>query len=116
MGTFLTFAVYALATVSAARLLIDDEIVRGFRNWWLSKAATGSLARYWISCIWCVSMATAVAPAAAWVLDPENPWWKIPAAVLAFRWLAVKMYTWQRLLIGKAALYEAPPADEQEAR
>jgi hypothetical protein len=50
------------------------------------------------------------------VLDPENPWWKIPAAVLAFRWLAVKMYTWQRLLQGKAALYEAPPADEQEAR
>lgn len=116
MGTLLTFAVYALATVSAARLLIDDEIVRGFRNWWLTHSATGSLARYWISCIWCVSMATAVLPATAWVLDPDNPWFKIPAAVLAFRWLAVKMYTWQRLLIGKAALYEAPPADEQEAR
>jgi hypothetical protein len=112
MGTLLTFAVYALATVSAARLVIDDEIVRDARNLWLRHSPTGSLRRYWISCIWCVSMATAVLPAAAWVLAPENPWFKIPAAVLAFRWLAVKMYTWQRLLNGKAALYDTPAADE----
>jgi hypothetical protein len=116
VGTLLTFAVYALATVSAARLIIDDEIVRDARNWWLSHTRTGTLARYWISCIWCVSMATAVLPSAAWVLAPENPWFKIPAAVLAFRWMAVKMYTWQALLQGKAALYAPPPADEQEAR
>jgi hypothetical protein len=116
VGQLLTFAVYALATVSAARLVIDDEIVRAFRNWWLRGAATGSLREYWIQCIWCVSMATAVLPATAWVLAPDNPWFKIPAAVLAFRWLAVKMYTWQRLLNGKAALYAAPPAEDVEAQ
>lgn len=116
MGTLLTFAVYALATVRAMRLVIDDEIVREIRNWWLRHSPTGSLRRYWIGCMWCVSIATALAPAFAWVLAPENPWFKIPAAVLAFSWLAVKMYTWQRLLNSKAALYDAPPADEQEAR
>lgn len=116
MGQLLTFAVYALATVSAARLIIDDEIVRDLRNRWLRGAATGSLRAYWITCIWCVSMATAVLPSAAWVLAPDNPWFKIPAAVLAFRWLAVKMYTWQRLLNGKAALYTAPPAEDVEAQ
>ena len=116
MGTFLTFAVYALATVSAARLIKDDEIVRDPRNWFTKRAPAGSLRAYWWTCIWCISMLPAFGTATAWVLDPENPWLKIPAAVLAFRWLAVKMYTWQRLLQGKAALYEAPPADEQEAR
>ena len=112
MGELLTFAVYALATVSAARFIIDDTLFRTPRTWWLSRSATGSLREYWIGCIWCVSVATAVLPAAAWVLAPDNPWFKIPAAVLAFRWLAVKMYTWQRLLNGKAALYDTPAADE----
>ena len=116
MGTFLTFIVYALATVSGARLVKDDEIVRAARAWWFARTETGSLGRYWITCIWCISTATAVCPAFAWVLDPENPVLKIPAAVLAFRWLAVKMYTWQALLSGKAALYATPPEDEQEAR
>lgn len=116
MGTLLTFAVYALATVSAARLIKDDEIVRDIRNWFTKRAPSGSLRAYWWTCIWCISMLPAAGTATAWVLAPENPWFKIPAAVLAFRWLSVKMYTWQRLLNSKAALYDAPPADEQEAR
>lgn len=116
MGTLLTFAVYALATVSAAVFIKDDELFRGPRTWFTKRAPTGSLRAYWWTCIYCISMLPAFGTAAAWVLDPENPVLKIPAAVLAFRWLSVKMYTWQALLWGKAALYAPPPADEQEAR
>jgi len=116
VGQLLTFAVYALATVSAAVLIKDDEITRGPRNWAVARAPKGSLRAYWWTCIYCISMLPAIAVGTAWVLASESPWCKIPAAVLAFRWLAVKMYTWQRLLSGKASLYETPPADEQEAR
>jgi len=115
VGDLLTFAVYALATVSLTVLVKDDEITRGFRRWF-ERQPRGSLRAYWITCVYCISMATAAAPAFAWVLCPDSPWAKIPAALLTFRWLAVKMYTWQRLLQGKAALYDIPPAEEQEAQ
>lgn len=116
MGTLLTFAVYAIATVSAAVFIKDDELFRGPRTWFMKRAPTGSLRAYWWTCIKCVSMLPALGTATAWVLVPEHPVAKIAAAALAFRWLSVKMYTWQRLLQGKTALYETPPADEQEAR
>ena len=116
MGTLLTFAVYALATVSTARFLKDDELFRKPRTWFTKRAPTGSLRAYWWTCIYCISMLPALGTAAAWVLCPENPVTKIVAAALAFRWLSVKMYAWQRLLEGKAALYATPTADEQEAQ
>lgn len=115
MGDLLTFAVYALATVSLTVLIKDDEITRTLRRWF-QRQPEGTLRAYWITCVYCISMATAALPAAAWVLWPDHPAARIPAALLAFRWLAVKMYTWQRLLQGKAALYDIPPADEQEAQ
>lgn len=116
MGQLLTFAVYALATVSGAVFIKDDELFRTPRTWFTKRAPAGSLRAYWWTCIYCISMLPAAATAAAWVLVPEHPVAKIAAAGLAFRWLSVKMYTWQRLLHGKAALYDIPPAEEQEAR
>lgn len=115
VGDLLTFAVYALATVSLTVLVKDDEITRAPRRWF-ERQPKGTLRRYWITCVYCISMATALLPATAWVLNPNSPWVKIPAALLAFRWLAVKMYTWQRLLEGKAALYATPAAEDVEAQ
>lgn len=116
MAELITLLLYALATARMVRLIIDDKIFERPRNWWLKRAPQGSMRRYWITCAWCVSVAAAgLWPAPAYVLAPNHPVPRIGAALLAFSWLAVLAGEGQRLLEGKANLYNAaPPAPVEQ--
>ena len=114
MAELITLLLYALATARIARLIIKDELLRWPRKWWLDRAPKGSLRRYWIECTWCVSVGAAgLCTAPAYVLAPHHPAPRIVAAALTFSWLAVLAMDGQRLLEGKAKIYN-PPADEQQ--
>jgi hypothetical protein len=124
MSELITLALYALATARAVRLIMKDEITRAIRKWIEDHTPAGSLRRYLITCMWCLSIWCAMLPAAGYVLAPHHPAALIPAAVLTFSWLAVILYDLQRLLDGKANLYNLPmpepdlqpDRDEQEAQ
>jgi hypothetical protein len=116
MAELITLLLYALATARMVRLIMKDKILDWPRNWWLKHAPEGSMRRYWITCSWCVPVAAAALwPAPAYVLAPNHPVPRIGAALLAFSWLAVLAVDGQRLLEGKANLYNTPPPapDEQ---
>jgi hypothetical protein len=115
MAELITLLLYALATARMVRLIIKDKILDWPRDWWLTRAPEGSLRRYWISCTWCVSIGAAgLCTAPAYVLAPNHPAPRIVAAALTFSWLAVLAWDLQRLLEGKANLYNppAPPAEQ----
>jgi hypothetical protein len=116
MAELITLLLYALATARMVRLIIEDKILDWPRNWWLDRAPKGTLRRYWITCAWCVSVAAAgLCTAPAYVLIPHHPAPKIVAAALTFSWFAVLAGDWQRLLEGKANLYNtAPPAQDEQ--
>lgn len=120
MADLLTLLLYVLATARMVQLIIDDELVRAPRKWWLAHAPEGTLRRYWITCAWCVSVFAALWPAGAYVLFPDHPIPRGAAAVLAFSWLAVLARQSLHLLEGKAKLYNqpmpAPEPAEQEGR
>lgn len=115
VGDLLIFAVYALATARASRLIIHDEIVRDPRKWYNKRAPKGSLRAYWITCVWCVSILMATFPAVSWVLWPHHPAALIPCTIGAYSWLAVLATDAQRLLVGKANLYVPQTSDDEEA-
>lgn len=110
MADLITLALYVLATARMVQLVINDELVRGPRRWWLRHAPPGSLRRYWITCAWCVSVAAALWPAGAYVLARDHPVPKVAAAVLAFSWLAVLARDGQTLLNLKVQIYSSTPA------
>lgn len=114
MADLITFLVYALATARLTHMIKEDEILRSFRAAWNRRAPKGSLRAYWIGCVWCLSIAAAAAPAACWVLIPDHPAAKIPAALLTFSFLTVLVKDAQALLYGKAVLYTPKPAADTE--
>lgn len=112
MSELITLALYALATARAVRLIMKDEITRGLRAWITTHTPAESLRRYLITCEWCLSVWIAALPAAAYVLAPHHPAALIPASLLAFSWLSVILRDLQRLLRGKANLYNLPMPTE----
>lgn len=109
MSDLITLALYVLATARLTRLIMDDRITEKFRTWILRRAAKDSLRRYLLRCVWCLSMWMPFG--AAYVLVPHHPAALIPAATLAYSWLAVILRDLQRLLNGKANLYNQPMPD-----
>lgn len=114
MAALITLLLYVLATARMVRLVIDDELVRSPRKWWLDRAPAGSLRRYWITCAWCVSVVAALWPAAAYVLAPDHPVPRMVAAVLAFSWLAVLAREGQTLLNLKVQIYSSTPVSADD--
>jgi uncharacterized protein DUF1360 len=120
MSQLITLGLYALATARLVRLVGEDKITEKLRARLLRGASKTSMRRYLIECTWCLSIWCAAPFAAAYVLVPDHPAALIPAVLLAYSWLAVIAYDLQRLLKGKANLYQMPmPApetvEEQEA-
>lgn len=110
MAELITLLLYALATARMVRLIIKDKILDWPRDRWLARAPEGTLRRYWITCVWCVSVAAAgLFTAPAYVLAPHHPIPRTIAAALAFSWLAVIAWDGHSLLEGKAKLYNPPP-------
>lgn len=110
----ITLALYALAAARTTQLIMSDEILRGPRNWWMRHAPAGSLRAYWMTCAWCVSIAGSAWPAAAYVFAPHHPAALVAAAGLAFSWTTVVLRDAQRLLSGKANLYNPPVTDSEQ--
>jgi hypothetical protein len=121
MSELITLGLYALATARLVRLVMEDRITGGIRAWIIRRATNHSTKRmmvaYLISCGWCTSIWVAAPCAAAYVLVPHHPAALIPAALLTFSWLAVMAADLQRLVNGKATLYNQPMPlhDDQEA-
>ena len=114
MTDVITLALYALAAARTTQLIMSDEILRGPRNWWMRHAPAGSLRAYWMTCAWCVSIAGSSWPAFAYVLAPHHPVPLIVAAGMTFSWISVLLRDVQRLVNGKANLYNPPQSVDSE--
>jgi hypothetical protein len=118
MSELITLGLYALATARAVRLIKDDKITAGLRARILRQRPNNSLLRYLFECDWCVSIWAAAPFAAAYTLAPHHRATLAVVTLLALSWLAVIAADVQRLVNGKATLYNQPmPApDKQEAQ
>lgn len=112
MTDLIILALYALAAARTTQLIMSDEILRVPRNWWMNRAPAGSLRAYWMTCAWCVSIAGSSWPAVCYVFAPHHPAAMLAAALFAFSWITVAVRDGQRLLAGKANLYNPPQADD----
>jgi hypothetical protein len=93
--TVTTLILAALAVARLTRFVTDDRIFLAPRAWLLRRLDENGLAAYFVTCPWCVSVWAGAVVAPAAVLAGDSPWFVIPAAALAFSYVA-------GLLAGKA--------------
>lgn len=64
--------VFLLAVYRATRLIIEDEILDGPRDWAYSKVKPGGKLAYLLGCPWCMSFWVAIPLAILYVLSPTG--------------------------------------------
>lgn len=94
VNSALLFLIYAAAVARLAVLITEDKIAERPRNalirrW--SRAGDESYRVYLLLCQWCISVWIAAVAAPVWYFLGDNPWFLIPAAGLAFSYLAGKL-------------------------
>jgi hypothetical protein len=66
------FIVFLLAVYRATRLIIEDEILDGPRDWAYSKVKPGGKLAYLLGCPWCMSFWVAIPLAILYVVSPTG--------------------------------------------
>lgn len=72
MTSSIRFIVFLLSVYRATRLIIQDEILDGPREWVYSKVKPGGKLEYLLSCPWCVSFWVAIPLAILYVVSPTG--------------------------------------------
>lgn len=84
----LTFAALLISTARLTRLITDDKITEGFRQWVVSRAGDESLISYLVYCSWCVSVYTGAAVSLGWWAFGDQVWYQIILIALSCSYAA----------------------------
>jgi len=68
----LRFIVFALAVYRTCRLIIEDEILDGPREWLFTKIKPGGKIHYLLTCYWCLSFWVAIPFAILYITRPNG--------------------------------------------
>lgn len=72
MVALIRFVVFMLAVYRATRLILQDEILDGPRNWAFSKVKRGGKLEYLLTCEWCISIWVAIPLAILYIISPTG--------------------------------------------
>ena len=72
MKDLIRFIIYALAVYRVSRLIIQDEITDGPREWIFSKINPNGKIAYLLTCYWCVSFWVAIPLAILYITAPDG--------------------------------------------
>lgn len=72
MTDFVRVVVFILSVYRVSRLVIEDEITDGPRNWVYSKINPDGKLAYLLSCYWCISIWVAIPLAILYITSPNG--------------------------------------------
>lgn len=72
MEAVIRFIVFLLAVYRVTRLIIQDEILDGPRDWAYSKVKRGGKLEYLLGCPWCMSFWVAIPLAILYIVSPTG--------------------------------------------
>lgn len=72
MREALRFIVFILTVYRVTRLIIQDEILDGPREWAFSKVKPGGKLYYLLTCYWCLSFWVAIPFAVLYITRPDG--------------------------------------------
>lgn len=72
MKDLIKFLVFLLAIYRITRLILQDEILDGPREWAFSKVKRGGKLEYLLTCPWCVSFWVAIPLAILYLVSPTG--------------------------------------------